>query len=392
MHLMRARSLILGGNFLCAIHYALVIYALSPYLATFMEQKYIGLVFAFGAILTLLSFPLVPRIVEKFGGRTILVALAVLTFFTLLCLVVLPIPIVAILLVAILCSVQPFFTYLLDVLLETTISSEEETGRARALYMSIGNLAFVSAPFITGIILGPEDAYHMLFIVSAVTLIPFTLLFLRLRTHEVRPKHVHGLGAVLHCLLKDPDMRNVLIANATLQFFYHLAPFYIPLYLHTVLQIPWTELGWMFTVMLLPFVLLEYPVGWLADKKVGDRELMALGFLIMGGSFAAIAFVTSETALSALLITLVLTRVGASMVEATAEGHFFRKVSSVDANSVGILRMTRPVSAVLAPLTASIMLMFTSYSIFFLLLGLLIVCVGVTSALSVRDMPQLGSA
>lgn len=388
---MRARSLLFVGNFLCAIHFFIVLYALAPYLATFIEPKYVGLVFSLGALMTLAVFPFTPRLVQRFGARTVLVFLGTLTIGTLFGLFLFPSAIPAILLIALLCSVQPFFMYLLDLLLEASISKESETGRTRALFMSVASIALVIAPFLTGVILGETDRYGSLFIIGALSLIPFVVLFWCAPIPEKHPEHVHRLSLVIHCLLKDKDMRSVLLANATLQFFYHLAPFYIPLYLHSVLGIPWSTLGWMFTVMLIPFVVMEYPVGWLADKKVGDRELMALGFLLMGGSYAALAFVSGTTAIGTLLTILILSRVGAATVEATAEGHFFRKVTANDSASVGILRMTRPISAVLAPLVGSAMLFVTGYDVSFLLLGLLVLTVGIVSALSVRDIPQPGS-
>jgi MFS family permease len=388
---MRGRSFLYIGNFLCAIHFFIVLYALAPYLATFIEQKYVGLVFSLGALMTLVAFPYTPKFVYRFGARRILVFLGALTIGTLLGLLLFPGALTAVLLIALLCSVQPLFMYLLDLLLEASISKESETGRTRALFMTAGNIALVIAPFLTGVLLGDTDRYSTLFLVGALSLIPFVALFCCAPISEKRPEHVHHLKLVIHCLLKDKDMRSVLLANATLQFFYHLAPFYIPLYLHSVLGIPWSTLGWMFTVMLIPFVVMEYPVGWLADKKVGDRELMALGFLLMGGSYAALAFVTQITPITTLLIILVLSRVGAATVEATAEGHFFRKVTASDSASVGILRMTRPISAVLAPLVGSAMLFVTGYDVSFLLLGLLVLTVGIISALSVRDIPQSGS-
>ena len=188
-------------------------------------------------------------------------------------------------------------------------------------------------------------------------------------------------------MLVDVDLRAAAVGNAVLQIFYHLAPLYIPLYLHGTVGIPWSELGWMFTVMLLPFVLVEYPAGYLADKFIGDKEMLIGGFVIIGVSFGSLAFVTSATPMVLLLLALIGSRVGAAMVEAMVEGHFFRRVSSQDANTVTVYRMSRPLAALLAPLSASLLLFLTgSYTVFFITSGLVLVVLGVLSAQYVQDV------
>lgn len=149
---------------------------------------------------------------------------------------------------------------------------------------------------------------------------------------------------------------------------------------------PWDQLGWMFAVAVLPFVFLEYPAGYLADRFLGDRKLLVTGFIIMGVSFASLALVTAETPLFIILTVLILTRVGASLTEAMVEGHFFRRVSERDASTVSIFRMMRPGGALIAPIIGSLMLLFGSYSLLFVAMGLFIAIAGTMSALRVRDI------
>ena len=137
--------------------------------------------------------------------------------------------------------------------------------------------------------------------------------------------------------------------------------------------------------MLLPFVLLEYPAGALADTKLGDKVLLLGGFVCMGLSFAAISLITATTPAFVILTILVLTRVGAALVEAMVEGHFFRRVSEQDTNTVSVFRMTRPAGALVAPLIGSIFLAFTSYAVFFFVSGIVIAVLGVMAARSVYD-------
>ncbi len=108
----------------------------------------------------------------------------------------------------------------------------------------------------------------------------------------------------------------------------------------------------------------------------GDKELLIAGFIITGSAFAAIASITAQTSLWAVLAILVLTRVGAALIESMIESHFFRRVSERDTATVGVFRMMRPVAALTAPIVGSAMLLFQGYSIFFLVTGAAIVAVG----------------
>ena len=49
---------------------------------------------------------------------------------------------------------------------------------------------------------------------------------------------------------------------------------YTPLHMLD-LGFTWEEIGQIFTIMLIPFVLVEYPAGWLADKYIGETEMMS---------------------------------------------------------------------------------------------------------------------
>ncbi len=383
---MKPRSILTFGNFFASAHFFLVIYIITPYLATFMPGSATGLVVSFGAIITLSIFPWMPKLVRKYGTRHLAIYFGLAQIGLLGILAVGPAPLATVILVALACATSPLISYQMDLLLEATVAKEEATGRIRTLFLTAGNIALVFAPLAIGVLLGTTEAYWRVFAVAALTLIPFVL-FMSLRPLP------HGTGTTLisfaealQCLLKDKDTRATITAHATLQFFYHLAPLYIPLYLHSVLGIPWSQLGWMLMIMLLPFVLLEYPAGWLADRKWGDKEIMVVGFILTGLSFAALALVTSDTTILVILAIITLTRVGASIVEATSEGHFFRRVSKNDDASVGIFRMTRPVAALVAPIVGSIILTVSGYGTLFILTGFIIGIVGTVAALKIKDI------
>jgi MFS family permease len=383
MHPRLALSL---GKFLSESHFYLIIFVIAPFLATLFPADQAGLAVSLGAVVTLLAFPLMPKLVARYGARRLSVAFAGVESLILFLLSDAPSPLIAFILVAFTCATSPLIAYQLDLLLQATIAERSVMARIRSAFLTAGNLALILAPLLAGWLLDGGDLYGRVFLAASLSLLPFIVLFLAEPLPELVPPRAHRMRATMKYMLRDPDLRGVAIGNAMLQFFYHLAPLYVPLYLHTALGFPWSDLGWMFAVMLLPFSLLEYPAGYVADRWLGDQEMLFAGFAIMGLAFASLGFVTGSTPLMIVLAILVASRTGAALVESMVESHFFRRVSDEDANVVSIFRMMRPGAALVAPLLASAILAGSSYFALFLSAGLAIALVGCASALIIKDV------
>jgi MFS family permease len=382
---MNPRAILTLGNFFAVAHFYLIVYIITPYLAAFMPQAETGLVVSLGAIITLVMFPLMPKLVRRYGTRHLAIYFGIAQAILLGLLALGPTSLPAFFLVALACATSPLISYQMDLLLEATVQQEDVTGRIRTLFLTAGNIALVFAPLVIGSVLNSTDAYWRVFAIAAATLIPYVLLMSLKPLPHGSSTTIVSLAEAFQCLMKNEDTRATVIAHGTLQFFYHLAPLYIPLYLHIALGIPWGTLGWMFMIMLLPFVFLEYPAGWLADRKWGDKEIMMLGFIITGISMAALAFVNANTMILVILIIITATRVGTALIEAMTEGHFFRRVSKDDDASVGIFRMTRPVAALTAPILGSVLLSLANYATLFIVTGALVGIVGAMATSKIKD-------
>jgi len=157
---------------------------------------------------------------------------------------------------------------------------------------------------------------------------------------------------------------------------------YTPLYLHGILGFEWNVIGVMFIVMLLPFILFQWPVGMLADHFIGEKEFMIIGFLIMGVSLLFMPYL--ET--SAILWTLLLfcSRIGASFIEITTDSYFFKHVNAHDTGFLSIFRLARPVSVILGAIFGVLVLnLFSFEKIFFVIAA--VVFFGLKQSLSLRD-------
>jgi MFS family permease len=152
---------------------------------------------------------------------------------------------------------------------------------------------------------------------------------------------------------------------------------YTPLYLHEGLNFSWGDIGIMFTIMLLPFVLIEYPLGRLADKH-GERKMLLLGFAIAAAATYLLGIIGSGS-IAFFAVVLFMTRVGAAMIEVLSETYFFKTVGVRDADLVGFFRNANPLAYIIAPLLGSVLLIFIPFNyLFIILFFLLVIGFGIT--------------
>ena len=382
---MHPRIILSAGNFFFSIFSALVTFILLPYLSLFMPVAYTGFVLAGSAFAATIVFPFLPRIVERFGAQYIALVLAFGEMIVLLALAAAPGAITAILLISITIAMQPFLSYEFDVLVEATITDTNTTGRVRALFRTAWSIASLAAPLLLGALLTDSDSYGRIFIAAAAVLVPIVVLLSIKRLPEGPPPELYEIYGTLVHIAKHRDLAAVTFANLLLYLFYVWVPLYTPAYLHSVLGISWSDLGWMFSLMLVPYVLIEYPAGWIADRWLGDKELMLAGFLIAGGAAMSLSLLTPTTSLTLILILLIASRVGAALIESMVDAHFFRRISKRDINSVSVFRSVWPLSLIIGPIAGSVLLINGTYSSFFLITGGFITIAGVITTLLIKD-------
>jgi len=168
-----------------------------------------------------------------------------------------------------------------------------------------------------------------------------------------------------------------------LQIFYTWAIIYIPLFLATVVGFDWETISKIIAVGLLAFVIFEYPTGVLADKLIGEKEMMALGFVVLAIASASI-YAMSSSSIATWMSVMFFSRFGASLVEVTTESYFFKQVKGRDSNLISLFRLTRPLGILVGTLVASISLFFVPFNLAFIVLALLMV-LGAFSTLRLTD-------
>ncbi|MBI2482188.1 MAG: MFS transporter [Candidatus Vogelbacteria bacterium] len=376
MPVARVRLFTYVAGFAVAVATALPAYVNSSFLATVVSDQKVGLVYTLASITAIIALAITPTLIKWFGNIAITTGVASLTLLSLVLLSSAPsIKWWALGLFGFYYAAMFVLRFTLDLYLEH-LSTDERTGEIRGLFLTIINVAWLLSPLVAGVMI-TAWGFSSLYFLAALMLVP--LLYVAghyLSRAEAKPKYLGRsqlsviIGLLTRTDIKTSNLRRILVIDLLLNFFYAVMVIYSPLYLIQTIGLSWSELGVVFTIMLLPFVLFEYPLGRLADRWIGEKEILATGLVIAGLSTLFIPLVATKSLViwSALLF---MTRVGASAIEAMKEIYLFKKIDSNDTSIVSLSRDAIPLSYIIAPLAVSTFLVYFLLSHIFYALGLL---------------------
>jgi MFS family permease len=245
----------------------------------------------------------------------------------------------------------------MDIFVEN-FSANNSTGKTRTIYFTVINLAWIISPSLSARIIDNYD-YSGVFLSSACLLLPFLLIFLIAASkikHNKEQKDAN-LKKNLKEMYQNKNLRGAFWLAMLLNVFFNATTVFVPIYLHQVLGFSWGELGLMFSIMLLPFLIFEIPAGIIADKYLGEKEIFALGYLII---IICLSFFFLSTSLSFWFWTILLfiSRIGAALVEAMRETYFFKNVDASEVEKINIFRTAIPVGYLVGSLLSIITLSF----------------------------------
>jgi MFS family permease len=374
---------ILVIGFIYTLHLVLPVYVNSSFLGLFTNEQTVGILYIIGSAITIVGLFTIGKVLERFGNyRTSLVLIVIQmvlfygfitaqSFWVIATVFVLSTTVIALI------------GLNLDVFLET-YSDIRHIGGIRGLYMGVNNTAWILAPLIGASLIAGVH-YRNVYIAS-FGLLFFLFYFISKNLRGFKdPRYGHfALHETLVYILKKENLSKLFAANVILNTFYSWMVIYIPIYLYQTVGFNWDQIGIILTIMLLPFVIFQYPAGRLADKGWGEKKIMTLGFIIMGLSTCALAFITSNSVL-VWGIALFITRVGASIAEVMIEAYFFKSVSPENADLLTSFRITRYIAYIIAPAITAVGLYYTTDSNLFILLGI-IVLFGLRYTLTIKDV------
>ncbi len=359
---------ILGA--ILAMANALPAYVQSNFLGQIMSLSWVSIFFATANLVTVFAIIFFPKMIKKIGNIAATKIVLFLFIFSLLGMSLASHP-AAVFLAFILLSIASNLIWInMDILVES-FSDNSSTGLTRTIYFTAINLGWILAPSLSSYLIKIGD-YYWVFIAAAVCLVPFLIILIKSQK-KLRDHHHYKTSPINKTIKKlwhNKDLRGIFFIALLLNLFFSSAVVYIPIYLHQNLGFSWSVLGIMFSVMLIPFLLFEIPAGWLADKYLGEKEILATGVgIIVLASFLFFAIKSTNPWLWGSL--LFLSRVGAALVEAMRESYFFKIVSAKDVHYINFFRTTAPLGYLLGTLLAMGVLNFYPLEYLFLFVSLL---------------------
>jgi predicted MFS family arabinose efflux permease len=354
-------------GFFYGLHSALPNYFNSSFLETFTDEKMVSVIYLIISALTILGFLSIHSILRKLGNYKVAIILILIQIATFYGLITQTSPNVVIALFIIEMCIVSFISLTLDIFLQKSTTSEN-TGNIRGHYMTIINMAWVFAPLLGGMLIS-GDNYKNVFIVAFLLLFPLLYLVYKnfSKFEDSEYIKISTIGTIIK-ILKSKCTTRIFIINIVLQTFYAWMTVYMPIYLHNNIGFNWTEISIIFTIMLIPFILVEIPLGKLADRKWGEKEIMAISFIILAVATGSLVFLTAKS-LVLWAIMLTLTRIGAAGAEIMIETYFFKKINDSNPEILSLFRTTRPLSFFIAPLITTVGLVYLDISFLFVIIG-----------------------
>jgi MFS-type transporter involved in bile tolerance (Atg22 family) len=118
--------------------------------------------------------------------------------------------------------------------------------------------------------------------------------------------------------------------------------------------------------MLIPFVLIQYPLGVLADRKTGEKEFLIGAIALAGLSTAFIPWIDAPDILLWCGI-LFMTRLGIAAIEVLRDSYFYKRIDGGDLDIIAFFRTSGPFSNIVAAIFIGLWLLFLPLSSVFLL-------------------------
>jgi MFS family permease len=357
---------------LYSLHLALPLYSSSTFLIRFIDQKYIGVLYAISALFTLFASFYFSKFLKRFHTYKTSIFIILIGFVATLLLGFVSDPIII--------SILFFLNFCTNAILFSIINLFVEefddvsnAGETRGIFLTLFNLGILIGALFSGQIIN-NYSFTVLWVVSAICLIPILVLIKNYYKEIPDPKYKKvDLLKAFKNIYNNKNILIIMLAMLVLESFYTVMGIYAPLYLSQTSGVDIiTYASIIMPIALIPFIVLPYELGYLADKKYGEKEMLMMGLSVL--SFTALAFTFLNTqSIFYITMFLLISRIGATFVESMCYTYFFKKVDSKDMALITIFGNIRTLSIIIAPIFASIILYFNfSINYIFIVLGLFI--------------------
>jgi len=370
--------------FLVSAHHFSIVYVNSSFLGTFFTPETVSALFAIAGLLSVIALAAAPFFASRVGVW-LMFALAVPTLqLSVFFLGFAKTALEAALFFTMQAIIIFILRYLLDLYLESLAEDESKTGNTRGLYNTAGNIGVFLGPLIASVVV-VGTFFAPLYALSALLLTPVFFIALGpLRRIAPRlPAAIRLSETVRSVFICHPDVRRIMFINFLTHIFNAAIVIYAPLYLFEVGMLSWQTIGTLTALALLPYLFIEIPLGFLADRFIGEKELTIAGLIILGVAMAMLT-VTPLSLFFVWSLWFVAIRIGGATLEIATESYFFKQVTEQDAPLIGMFKVLWPLGGIAAPMIALVVLPFIPLSSIFAVFGAVFLT-GIPFAFALND-------
>jgi MFS family permease len=343
---------------------AFLIYILSSYFSQMTGNDNVGIFYLVaysGVLLSLFYLQPLIRIIGK--ARALYLCLGI-TIFASALLTQISVSWLSVGIVLVFIVATNVMWVVLDILLES-FSKDQMSGRIRGLHLTIMNAGLLGAPFLSILALEKFHYEGVFFILILGYIIVFLITLIGFRSDNRVVQEKMHLRETLHKVLREKNLSRIYFISFAMEFFYAMMIVFMPLYLLSI-GFSWNDIGVIFTVMLIPFVILQYPLGILADRRYGEKELLFGSIFIVFVATSVIGFLDTQS-LWIWGTVLFLTRVGVAGIEILRDSYFYKQIDGDGMDIIAFFRTARPLANIMgAVLSALIFVIFPLKSVFFM--------------------------
>ncbi len=367
-----------------AFHFFATHFIHSSFLEQYLSSKTVGFIIALSSLFTVLALLSISRLLQRFGAYKVALVTILIDFVTSLGLAFLSAPILLYTSFVIQGTVVVMTLFCFDIFLENLSEETETVGFFRGIFLTMSMIASLFAPVISGFLIGDSLNYNLVYVTSALYLIPTIFLLLHAFKDFSDPTYeLFSVSKMFTTLKTNRNILNISYAQFLLRFFFSWMVVYLPIYLHKYIGFSWSQIGVLLFIMILPYIIIEFPAGVLADRFLGEKELLFVGFCVTAVSTFSLFFIHSNNIVlwGALLFS---TRIGAALIESMSETYFFKQIQVSEVSILSIFRMLRPFAYIVGPLFASALLFVTSMEYLWIVLAV-VVSSGMFTTLFLKD-------
>ena len=335
-------------------------------------RESVGVIYGISAAFSLvLSTWLVPKLLKNLGNRKTIGLAIILKIIAILGIKFLVSPILFGASFILFLASQVLIAFGFDIFFEHN-TKKEKAVETRGIMVALQHVGRMMGPILAAFLTvsyGIRAPYDISLILIAIAGV---LVYISTKDFIDKPHVSSSFINSIRTVFKRPALRKSLSSILLLQIFYALMVTFTPIYLADVVGLDPKNMGLIFTVMLTPFVILGYPIGKKIDNGASGRVMARYGLFIMAVTTLLIPFVETKSIIIWIAI-LLLSRVGAVILETAGDGIFFRTINEEETELLGIMRDMQPVGYFIASLIAVIVLLFGNITHIFYAVGIVLV-------------------